>query len=69
MIWALIMEHDEIEENVHLFTSESGQHVVAVMHWVVWLMLLVWHPLKRFGGMLCHLLNWHSEAAELPILE
>jgi len=32
VIWALIMEHDEIEENVHLFTGESGQHVVSVVH-------------------------------------
>jgi len=34
VIWALIMEHHKIEENVHLFTSESGQHVVAVVHCV-----------------------------------
>ena len=32
VIWALIMEHDEIEENVHFVSGEGGQHVVSVVH-------------------------------------
>jgi len=62
-IGAVFMEADQIVEHCHLVSSEGGQHVVAVMHGVVWLTPLVWHPLERFGGMLCQFRKWHSEAA------